>query len=72
MDPARVASFEPGVTLPQRLFDAYSKEMARVDADGDSVVSFAEADIDGTSDGLPKARLYLPAAFDRYAMTREI
>lgn len=69
----RVASFEPGVGLPQRLFDAYAKEVARVDQDGDGVVSFEEADIDGTSDGLPNTRLYLPAtAFDRYAMTREI
>lgn len=69
----RVASFEPGVTLPQRLFDAYAKEVARVDVDGDGVVSFNEADIEGTSDGLPNTRLYLPAtAFDRYAMTREI
>ena len=69
----RVKSFEPGVTLPQRLFDAYAKEVARVDVDGDGVVSFNEADINGTSDGLPNTRLYLPAtAFDRYAMTREI
>ena len=69
----RVQSFEPGVGLPQRLFDAYAKEVARVDQDGDGVVSFAEADIDGTSDGLPNTRLYLPATvFDRFAMTREI
>jgi hypothetical protein len=41
--------------------------------DGDGVVSFNEADIEGTSDGLPNTRLYLPATvFDRYAMTREI
>jgi hypothetical protein len=69
----RVKSFEPGVPLPQRFFDAYAKEVARVDQDGDGVVSFVEADINGTSDGLPNSRLYLPAtAFDRYAMTREI
>jgi|SRR5215831_3948063 len=69
----RVKSFEPGVTLPLRLFDAYAKEVARVDADGDGVVSRVEADVNGTSDGLPNTRLYLPAtAFDRYAMTREI
>ncbi|HKW32270.1 MAG TPA: hypothetical protein VJN92_04650 [Candidatus Acidoferrum sp.] len=70
----RVKSFEPNVPLgPQRFFDAYAKEVARVDRDGDGVVSFEEADIDGTSDGLPNTRLYLPAtAFDRYAMTREI
>ncbi len=69
----RVKSFEPGVLLPQRFFDAYAKEVARVDKDRDGVVSFEEADIDGTSDGLPNTRLYLPAtAFNRYAMTREI
>jgi hypothetical protein len=69
----RVQSFEPRVGLPQRLFDAYAKEVARVDQDGDGVVSFAEADIDGTSDGLPNKRLYLPATvFDRFAVTREI
>ncbi len=70
----RVASFEPGVPIPQRLFDANAKEVARVDQNGDGVISFAEADINGTSDGrLPNTRLFLPAtAFDRYAMTREI
>jgi hypothetical protein len=69
----RVKSFELDVPLPQRFFDAYAKEVARVDKDGDGVVSFEEADIDGTSDSLPNTRLYLPAtAFDRYAMTREI
>jgi hypothetical protein len=70
----RVQSFEPGVAgVVQRFFDAYAKEVARVDQDNDGVVSFAEADIDGTSDGLPNTRLYLPAtAFDRFAVTREI
>ena len=70
----RVKSFEPGVAdVGQRLFDAYAYEVSLVDQDGDGVVSFAEADIDGTSDGLPNTRLYLPAtAFNRYAMTREI
>ena len=44
-----------------------------MDVDGGGVVSFNEADIEGTSDGLPNTRLYLQAtAFDRYAMTREI
>jgi hypothetical protein len=69
----RVKSFEPGVDLPQRLFDAYAQEIAKVDQNGDGVVSFAEADVDGTSAGLPNARLYLPAtAFNRFAVTREI
>jgi hypothetical protein len=68
----RVKSFEPGVTDPsQRLFDAYATEVERVAPSG--VVSFQEAAVDGTSDGLPNTRLYLPAtAFDRFAVTREI
>lgn len=68
----RVKSFEPNVTNPsQRLFDAYATEVKRVAPSG--VVSFEEANVDGTSDGLPNTRLFLPAtAFDRFAVTREI
>jgi hypothetical protein len=68
----RVKSFEPNVTDPtQRLFDAYATEVKRVAPSG--VVSFQEANIAGTSDGLPNTRLFLPAtAFDRFAVTREI
>jgi len=70
----RVKSFEPGVTDPgQRLFDAYAYEVSLVDQNGDGVISFQEANVNGTSDGLPNTRLYLPAtAFDRFAVTREI
>ncbi len=70
----RVKSFEPGVTDPgQRLFDAYAYEVSLVDQNGDGVISFQEANVNGTSDGLPNTRLYLPAtAFDRFAITREI
>lgn len=70
----RVASFEPGVTnVGQRFFDAYAYEVSLVDRNGDGVLSFVEADINGTSDGLPNTRLYLPVtAFNRYAMTREL
>ena len=40
---------------------------------GDGVISFVEADVDGVSDGLPNTRLYLsPRAFNRFAVTREI
>jgi len=56
-----VASFEHGVKFPKRLFDSYAKEVARVDQDHDGVISFEEANVDGTSDGLPNTRLYLPA-----------
>ncbi len=70
----RVTSFEPNVPdVGQRLFDAYAREVARVDQNGDGVISFAEADVNGTSDGQPNTRLYLPAtAFNRFAITREI
>ncbi len=71
----RVKSFEPGVTDPgQRLFDAYAYEVSLADQNNDGVISFLEADVNGTSDGgLPNTRLYLPAtAFDRFAVTREI
>ena len=70
----RVASFEPGVTdVGQRFFDAYAYEVSLVDQNGDGVLSFVEADINGTSDGQPNTRLYLAVTmFNRYAMTREI
>jgi hypothetical protein len=69
----RLASFEPHVQFPERLFDAYAKEVARVDQNHDGVISFQEANVDGMSDGLPNTRLFLPAtAFDRFAVTREI
>ena len=71
----RPASFEPGVTdLERRLFDAYAAEVARVDQNGDGIISAVEGDIDTPSDGFPdNTRLFLPAtAFDRFAVTREI
>ena len=70
----RVASFRPEVTdVGQRLFLSYAQEIARVDRNGDGVISFVEADVDGTSDGLPNTRLYLsPRAFNRFAVTREL
>lgn len=71
---ARVASFEPGVTdTKQRIFDAYAAEVARVDEDGDGVVSFEEADDEGESDGQSNERLFIPATeYNRFAVTREI
>lgn len=71
----RTASFEPEVTdVAQRFFDAYAYEVSLVDQNGDGVLSFVEANINGRSDGgLPNTRLYLPVtAFNRYAMTREL
>jgi len=71
----RLASFDPGVrNLNKRLFDAYAAEVARVDTDGDGVISAAEGDPDSASDGFANnRRLYLsPTTFDRFAVTREI
>lgn len=71
----RLASFEPGTPFPQRLFDAYKVEVARVDQDPkDGVISAVEGDVDTASDGFPdNARLFLPAiSYNRFAVTREI
>jgi hypothetical protein len=71
----RPISFEPGVTdFKKRLFDAYAVEVARVDANGDGIVSAEEGDVDNGSDGFAdNARLFIPATqFNRFAVTREI
>jgi hypothetical protein len=71
----RPASFEPTVrNLEQRLYDAYAAEVARVDTNGDGIISAVEGDIDTPSDGFAdNSRLFLPAtAFNRFAVTREI
>ena len=71
----RPASFEPGVaSLEKRLNDAYAAEVARVDQNGDGIISATEGDIDTATDGFAdNARLFLPAtAFNRFAVTREI
>jgi hypothetical protein len=71
----RLSSFEPGVKdLRKRLFDAYAAEVARVDSNSDGVLTFVEADFEGTSDGgQPNSRLFIPATqFNRFAVTREI
>jgi hypothetical protein len=71
----RRASFEPGVkNLQQRLFDAYAAEVARVDQNGDGIISAVEGDVDTATDGFgDNTRLYLsPTVFDRFAVTREI
>lgn len=70
----RVASFEPGVAMPQRLFDAYAYEIAQVDLNHDGVTAFNEVDEEDTApNGLKNERLYLSAtSFNRFAVTREI
>jgi hypothetical protein len=71
----RVKSFKPDVTdVGMRLFMAYAQEVGRVDQNGDGVISFQEANINGFSDGgQSNRRLYLPpSAFNRFAVTREI
>src|SRR5436305_488577 len=59
----RLASFEPGVSdFKKRLFDAYAVEVARVDTNGDGVISAAEGDVDTASDGFAdNARLFISA-----------
>jgi hypothetical protein len=71
----RRASFEPRVkNLQQRLFDAYAAEVARVDLNGDGIISAVEGDADTSTDGFAdNSRLYLsPTVFERFAVTREI
>ncbi len=71
----RLASFHASEkSLNGRLFKAYAEEVARVDQNGDGVISAVEGDIDTASDGFAdNSRLYLPAtAFNRFAVTREI
>jgi hypothetical protein len=71
----RPASFEPSVLDPKnRLFLAYAKEVARIDTNGDGIISFEEADLEDTSDGgQPNDRLFIPATeWTRFAVTREI
>jgi len=72
---ARPASFEPNrKNLTERLYKAYAAEVARVDQNGDGVISAAEGDVDTASDGFPdNSRLFIPAtAYNRVAITREI
>jgi hypothetical protein len=71
----RLASFEPHVKrLEHRLNDAYAAEVARVDLNGDGIISAVEGDVDTPTDGFPdNHRLYLsPLSFNRFAVTREI
>jgi hypothetical protein len=71
----RVISFEPTVTeFKKRLFDAYAVEVARVDTNGDGVISAFEGDVDSATDGFAdNTRLFIPATqFNRFAVTREI
>ena len=72
---ARPASFEQNSNnLTERLYKAYAAEVARVDQNGDGVISAAEGDIDTASDGFAdNSRLFIPAtAYNRLAITREI
>ncbi len=71
----RPASFEPFERrLTRRLFDAYAAEVARVDTNGDGIISAGEGDVDNASDGFPdNEHLFLPAtAFNRFAVSREL
>ena len=72
---ARPASFDPGErNLTRRLFRAYAAEVARVDQNGDGIISAVEGDPDSSTDGFAdNTRLFIPATqFRRFAVTREI
>jgi hypothetical protein len=71
----RLASFEPSVkSLERRLNDAYAAEVARVNPNGDGIITAVVGDVDTPTDGFPdNARLFLsPQSFNRFAVTREI
>ena len=71
----RLVSFEPdNHNLEKRLFDAYAAEVARVDTNGDGVVSALEGDVDTASDEFENnRRLFIPATqYTRFAVTREL
>jgi hypothetical protein len=72
---ARPASFAPNErNLQRRLFLANAAEVARVDANGDGIISAPEGDADTSSDGFAdNSRLFIPAPqYQRFAVTREI
>jgi hypothetical protein len=71
----RLASFEPNVKqLEKRLNDSYAAEVARVDPNGNGIITAVVGDADTPTDGFPNNhRLYLsPLSFNRFAVTREI
>ena len=71
----RQASFEPHVrNLEKRLFDAYAAEVARVNPNGNGIITAAIGDIDTATDGFKdNSRFFLPPTeFNRFAVTREI
>jgi hypothetical protein len=73
----RTQSFAPGVGMPERLYLAFSAEVAKIDTNGDGALSFVEADVTGTFQNgeeiVDGRQLYIPATgFNRFAVTREI
>ena len=73
----RTQSFAPGVGLPDRLFMAYQKEVAKFDSNGDGAISFVEASVTGTfqngDETITGRQLYIPSTeFNRFAVTKEI
>lgn len=71
----RPASFFPNeANLQRRLYLSVAKEIALVDQNNDGVLSFAELDINGASDGgQSNRRLYFPLArFSRFTVQKEI
>ena len=62
-----------GITI-RSAANAYAAEVARVDLNGDGIISAVEGDVDTSTDGFAdNSRLYLsPTDFERFAVTREI
>ena len=63
--------------MPNRLYMAYQRQIAKVDTDGDGAISFGEADVLGEIQNgeqvITGRDLYLSAVdFNRFAVTREI
>ncbi len=73
----RTQSFAPGVGMPERLYMAFQRQVAKVDIDGDGAISHQEAFITGSfvngEQTLTNRNLFIPATgFNRFAVTREI
>ncbi len=73
----RTQSFAPGVGMPERLYIAFQRQVAKVDLSGDGAISHQEAFITGNfvngEQTLANRNLFIPATgFNRFAVTREI
>ena len=72
--PPRVVRARACTDSAQRLFDAYRAEVARIDENGDGIVSAIEADLEDSRTAASRTigSSSPPPAFNRFAVTREI